>query len=138
MIDFQSINNFELKNKEEISFWLKEAISDEKKEEGNIVYVFCDDKYLIKKNREFLKHNFLTDVITFDYCEKNIVSGDILISTERVEENANIFNVDFLTELQRVMIHGLLHLLGYCDKTSNEKKIMKMKENYFLSRFRLL
>ena len=105
----------------------------EGKKVGEIVYVFCNDAYLLKKNIEFLNHNTLTDVITFDYCKKDIISGDILISIERVKDNSRTYGVEFLTELDRVMVHGLLHLLEYKDKTKEEIKTMRAKENYYLS-----
>ena len=115
--------------------WLNQVILNENKEEGDITYIFCDDDYLLEKNIRFLNHNTLTDVITFDYCEGNSVSGDIFISIERVKENSEVFKVDFLTELNRVMVHGLLHLLGYKDKTERESNLMRKKENYYLSKY---
>ena len=102
---------------------------------GELVYVLCNDEYLLKKNIQFLNHNTLTDVITFDYSDDKIISGDILISTERVVENAKIFNVNYLTELHRVIVHGLLHLLGYKDKIEKDANIMREKENYYLNKF---
>lgn len=132
MIDFQYIKTKKLLISNTPD-WLKKVISAEGKKVGEIVYVFCNDEYLVKKNMQFLNHDMLTDVITFDYCEGKIVNGDILISTERVYENAKLFEVNFLTELQRVMVHGLLHLLGYKDKTKEEVKLMRSKENYYLS-----
>ena len=132
MIDFQYINCKTLPVKDS-SKWLDSIILAEGKKLGAIVYVFCTDEYLLKKNIQFLNHNDLTDVITFDYCKNNIINGDILISIERVKENAKTFEVNFLTELNRVMAHGLLHLLGYKDKTKEDVKIMRAKENYYLS-----
>ncbi|MAW21389.1 MAG: rRNA maturation RNase YbeY [Flavobacteriales bacterium] len=132
MIDFQYINCKTLPIKDS-SKWLDSIILAEGKKLGAIVYVFCTDEYLLKKNIQFLNHNDLTDVITFDYCKNNIINGDILISIERVKENAKTFEVNFLTELNRVMAHGLLHLLGYKDKTKEDVKIMRAKENYYLS-----
>lgn len=134
MINFQFINTdvIQLKNATD---WLENIIYSEKKIPGEIVFVFCDDPYLLKKNIEFLKHNSLTDVITFDYSQKNKISGDILISIDRVKENAKIYNTTFLNELNRVMAHGLLHLLGYKDKTKKDIKLMRKKEDlYLLSR----
>ena len=133
MINFQFINTdvIQLKNATD---WIENIIYSEKKIPGEIVFVFCDDPYLLKKNIEFLKHNSLTDVITFDYSQKNKISGDILISIDRVEENAKIYNTTFLNELNRVMAHGLLHLLGYSDKTLEEKKIMREKEDFYLQK----
>ena len=132
MINFQFINTdvIRLKNATD---WLENIIYSEKKIPGEIVFVFCDDPYLLKKNIEFLKHNSLTDVITFDYSQKNKISGDILISIDRVKENAKIYNTTFLNELNRVMAHGLLHLLGYKDKTKKDIKLMRKKEDLYLS-----
>ena len=134
MIDFQYINTDKISTKD-ISNWLKEVTTKEGKEIGELVYVFCNDDYLIEKNIQFLKHDTLTDVISFDYCNEGIISGDILISTERVKENALKYEVDFFTELHRVMVHGLLHLLGYKDKTERESNLMRKKENYYLSKY---
>ena len=131
MIDFQYINTDKISTKD-ISNWLKYVTTKEGKEIGELVYVFCNDDYLIEKNIQFLKHDTLTDVITFDYCNEEIISGDILISTERVKENALKYEVDFLTELHRVMVHGLLHLLGYKDKSESDTALMREKENYYL------
>ena len=135
MIDFQYIENDELSNTEDINLWINNVIKEEEMIIGELVYVLCNDEYLLKKNIQFLNHNTLTDVITFDYSEKKIISGDILISTERVVENAKIFNVNYLTELHRVMVHGLLHLLGYKDKNEKDTDIMREKENYYLNKF---
>jgi len=135
MIDFQYIENDTLSNTEALNLWLNRVITEEKMEIGELVYVLCNDEYLLKKNIQFLKHNTLTDVITFDYSGDKIISGDILISTERVVENAKIFNVNYLTELHRVMVHGLLHLLGYKDKIEKDKNTMREKENYYLNKF---
>lgn len=135
MIDFQYIENDKLSNIEDLNLWINNVIKEEEMIIGELVYVLCNDEYLLKKNIQFLNHNTLTDVITFDYSEKKIISGDILISTERVVENAKIFNVNYLTELHRVMVHGLLHLLGYKDKNEKDADIMREKENYYLNKF---
>lgn len=135
MIDFQYIENDKLSNTEDINLWINNVIKEEEMIIGELVYVLCNDEYLLKKNIQFLNHNTLTDVITFDYSEKKIISGDILISTERVVENAKTFNVNYLTELHRVMVHGLLHLLGYKDKNEKDADIMREKENYYLNKF---
>ena len=116
-----------------LSKWLEQVVIREKKFLGEIVCVFCDDKYLLEKNIKYLNHDYLTDVITFDYCEDRTVSGDILISVERVKENAKSYNVSFFTEIKRVIVHGLLHLLGYDDKTSSSKKEMTEKEDFYLN-----
>jgi probable rRNA maturation factor len=135
MIDFQYIENDKLSNTEDLNLWINNVIKEEEMIIGELVYVLCNDEYLLKKNIQFLNHNTLTDVITFDYSEKKIISGDILISTERVVENAKIFNVNYLTELHRVMVHGLLHLLGYKDKIEKDANTMREKENYYLNKF---
>lgn len=135
MIDFQYIENDKLSNTEDINLWINNVIKEEEMIIGELVYVLCNDEYLLKKNIQFLNHNTLTDVITFDYSDDKIISGDILISTERVVENAKIFNVNYLTELHRVMVHGLLHLLGYKDKNEKDADIMREKENYYLNKF---
>ena len=135
MIDFQYIENDKLSNTEDLNLWINNVIKEEEKIIGELVYVFCNDEYLLKKNIQFLNHNTLTDVITFDYSGDKIISGDILISTERVVENAKIFNVNYLTELHRVMVHGLLHLLGYKDKHKKDENTMREKENYYLNKF---
>ena len=135
MIAFEYLETEEITEINQNKKWLNQVISNEAKEEGDITYIFCDDDYLLEKNIRFLNHNTLTDVITFDYCEEKSVSGDIFISIERVKENSEVFKVDFLTELNRVMVHGLLHLLGYKDKTEKESNLMRKKENYYLSKY---
>ena len=135
MIAFEYLKTEEITEINQNKKWLNQVISNEAKEEGDITYIFCDDDYLLEKNIRFLNHNTLTDVITFDYCEGNSVGGDIFISIERVKENSEVFKVDFLTELNRVMVHGLLHLLGYKDKTEKESNLMRKKENYYLSKY---
>jgi len=135
MIDYQYIESQELSNGDKISLWLNNVIKEEGKQTGELVYVFCKDNYLLEKNIQFLNHNTLTDVITFDYCEGQIINGDILISTERVNENSKTYKVNYLTELHRVMVHGLLHLLGYKDKNEKDTKTMREKENYYLNKF---
>ncbi len=132
MISFQYINTEKL-NLNNYHIWLKKIIKQEKKKLGELVYVFCNDNYLIEQNIKFLNHNYYTDVLTFDYSDEDIISGDILISVERVYDNAKKFNVEFLLELDRVMAHGLLHLLGYKDNTNSDLKVMRLKENFYLS-----
>ena len=134
MIDFQYIENDKLSNTEDLNLWINNVIKEEEMIIGELVYVLCNDEYLLKKNIQFLNHNTLTDVITFDYSDDKIISGDIPISTERVVENAKIFNVNYLTELHRVMVHGLLHLLGYKDKIEKDADTMREKENYYLNK----
>ena len=133
-IYYHSECDFQLKYKQSITKWLKDAISTENKELGEINYIFCDDQYLLKKNQKYLQHDTFTDIITFDYTEENSLSGDIFISIERVKENAITFAVPFETELRRVIIHGVLHLMGYKDKSDEEAETMRSKENYYLSK----
>lgn len=109
--------------------WLEKVIESEDKIAGEISYIFCSDDYLYKMNVQYLNHDTLTDVITFDYTEANKISGDIFISIPRVEENASDFGKTFADELNRVMVHGILHLCGYKDKTTKDEKIMRLKED---------
>ena len=135
MIVYQYIKGQRLNNEKEISLWLNNVITEEEKQIGELIYIFCKDDYLLEKNIQFLNHNTLTDVITFNYCKGKIVNGDILISTERVHANSKIYKVNYLTELHRVMVHGLLHLLGYNDKNEKDIRTMRKKENYYLNKF---
>ena len=116
---------------------LENLTKEEGKNIGEIVYLFCDDAFLLKYNKRYLGHKSLTDVISFDYSEGKIISGDILISIDRIQENSLIFGVEPVEELKRVMLHGLLHLIGFNDKTQKEKKIMSEKEDYYLKKFNL-
>jgi|TARA_Y100001954_G_scaffold225527_1_gene266228 rRNA maturation RNase YbeY len=133
MISFQYISE-NLEGVKENKKWIEGIVLSENKSLGNIVFVFCNDQFLLEKNIKYLNHNTLTDVISFDYSTKNKIHGDILISVERVKENARLYNQKFSTELNRVMAHGLLHLLGYKDKSEEDAKIMRSKENYYLSK----
>lgn len=133
MIDFQFLNTKSVKLKYHKE-WLKKVIVDEKKKAGDITYIFCNDNHLLEKNIKFLNHYDLTDTISFDYSTKDLVSGDIFISLERVKENSIDYNVNFLDELDRVMVHGLLHLLGYKDKTKKQINKMIFKENIYLEK----
>ena len=133
-IYYHSECDFQLKDDESITKWLKDAISTEDKELGEINYIFCDDQYLLKKNKEYLQHDTFTDIITFDYTKENRLSSDIFISIERVKENAITFAVPFEAELRRVIIHGVLHLMGYKDKSEEDAETMRSKENFYLSK----
>lgn len=115
-----------------IANWLKEVILFEGKRVGEISIIFCSDEYLLDVNRKYLDHDYYTDVITFDYVEGEMVSGDIFISLDRVSENARNLNLSFLEELDRIMVHGVLHLLGYKDKSKKDKILMTEREDYFL------
>ena len=129
MITFNSETSFTLKNQNKLVKWIGDVVSSEGFQVGEINYIFCDDSYLNKINQEFLNHDTFTDVISFDYTLGKEVGGDIFISIERVLENAEKFNEVFETELHRVMIHGILHFMGYKDKTKKEKTLMRTKED---------
>lgn len=133
-IIFHAECDYKIKNPSIVSGWLIESAKNESRVIGNINYIFCNDHYLLKKNQKYLQQDTLTDIITFDYSEENILNGDIYISVERIKENAVIFTVPFEEELNRVIIHGLLHLMGFKDKTKSEAKTMREKENFYLSR----
>jgi len=128
MIDFNYETDFELSNEAQYSEWISEVIASEGKKEGEISYIFCDDEYLLEINQQHLDHDTLTDIISFDYTIGNEISGDIFISVERVKDNAIDFNVPFAEELLRVMAHGVLHYCGYKDKSEEDKKLMRSKE----------
>lgn len=133
MISFTSIEtNYILKNKLKIRNWIKAILDTEIKLPGDITFVFCNDVYLGNLNEKYLRHNTLTDIITFDYSEKGKLSGDICISIERVKENSTKYGKTFDEELGRVMAHGVLHLAGYNDKNSDDKKEMRRKEDQYL------
>jgi len=121
--------DFSLGNEKKVKGWINKTVKQEGKVPGSISYLFCTDKYLLKINRQFLKHDFYTDIITFDYSEKNKIEGEIFISIDRVKENAQSFKQAFEKELLRTIIHGVLHLCGYKDKTQADKKTMRMKED---------
>ena len=129
MITFNSETSFTLKNQKRLVKWISDVISSEGFQVGEINYIFCNDSYLNKINQEFLNHDTFTDIISFDYTLGKEVGGDIYISIERVLENAEKFNEVFENELYRVMIHGILHFMGYKDKTKKEKTLMRTKED---------
>ena len=129
MITFNSETSFTLKNQKKLADWISNVVLSEDFEVGEINYIFCDDVYLHKINQEFLNHDTFTDIISFDYTLGKEVGGDIFISIERVLENAEKFDEVFENELHRVMIHGILHFMGYKDKTKKEKTLMRTKED---------
>lgn len=133
MIEFYSETDFSLPNEEAISKWIENVIKSEDCELGEITYVFCDDNYLHKLNVQFLNHDTLTDIISFDNSLGKQIHGEIYISIERVRENATEFNVAFVDELHRVIIHGILHYCGYKDKSAEEETLMRIKENNALT-----
>lgn len=128
---------FTLKNKTQLKQWITKTIESKKQKAGEINFIFCSDAYLLSLNQQYLKHQTLTDIITFDYS-KNLknkpISGDIFISLERVKENAATFSKTMENELHRVMIHGILHLLGYTDKTTENKQEMTRQEDMYLKK----
>lgn len=135
MIDIQFlVSDHKLENTDQYISKIESILEAESKEAGMLQYIFCDDAYLLEMNQKFLDHDTLTDIITFDYTEDlGALSGDIFISLERVKENAIAYDVSFEEELMRVMIHGVLHLLGEKDGTAEEKERMRSRENYYLS-----
>jgi probable rRNA maturation factor len=133
MISFSAIESiYNLKNKLKVRSWVRFILENEKKIAGDITYIFCNDEYLVSINEKYLKHDTLTDIITFDYSEKEKLSGDIFISVERVKENSVSFGSSMNGELARVMAHGVLHLAGYNDKTAKDKTVMRSKEDFYL------
>lgn len=135
MISFHYETEFELQSEAQIEQWISNVIASENKREGEINYIFCDDAYLHKLNVEFLQHDTLTDIISFDNTIGNELHGDIFISVERVIENAKDFKVSFTDEIKRVMVHGVLHYCGYKDKTKVDQAVMTAKEDEKLQMF---
>lgn len=135
MISFNYEIEFELQDEAKYEEWIAEVIDSEDKSEGEVNYIFCDDEYLHRMNVEFLDHDTLTDVISFDYTMGSLISGDIFISVERVRDNAADFKVDFDDELRRVMAHGILHYCGYKDKTEEDSLLMRSKEDEKIALF---
>ncbi|MFV8464268.1 rRNA maturation RNase YbeY [Flavobacterium sp. LB1P62] len=135
MINFNYETDFTLDNEEAVALWLSNVITSENKKEGEINYIFCDDEYLHKINLEYLNHDTLTDIISFDYTMGNELSGDVFVSVERVKDNAVDFNVPFEDELKRVLVHGVLHYCGYKDKGEEDELLMRCKEDEKLALF---
>ena len=134
MISFNYEIEFSLQDEASVSTWISNLIKEEDCREGEINYVFCSDDYLHKINVDFLNHDTLTDIISFDYSVGKELHGDIYISIDRVKDNAKDFDVLFKDELARVMAHGVLHYCGYKDKSEEDVKIMRSKEDYYLSK----
>ena len=132
MITFQNTSKFKVKDLRKKKIWLNSISKNEGKEICNLNFLFVDDKEMLKYNKKYLQHESYTDIITFDNSLNNKIAGDIVISLERVNENAKYYQVSYNYELERVMAHGLLHLLGYNDKNKEEKIIIRKKENYYL------
>jgi probable rRNA maturation factor len=135
MINFNYESDFTLDNEEAIATWLSAVIVSENKTEGEINYIFCDDEYLHKINVEYLDHDTLTDVISFDYTMGNEISGDVFVSVERVLDNSKDYNTSFEEELKRVLVHGVLHYCGYKDKSEADEALMRSKEEEKLTMF---
>ena len=135
MINFNYESDFNLDNEEAIAAWLSAVIVSEKKKEGEINYIFCNDEYLHKINLEYLNHDTLTDIISFDYTVGNELNGDVFVSIERVQDNAKDFEVSFDEELKRVLVHGVLHYCGYKDKDEESERIMRLKEDEKIAMF---
>ncbi|MCT4575238.1 MAG: rRNA maturation RNase YbeY [Alphaproteobacteria bacterium] len=134
MINFNFETEFSLESEDVISSWISEVIINEGCKEGELNYIFCDDEYLHKLNVQFLEHDTLTDIISFDYSVGKELHGDVFISVDRVKDNAEDLDVNFNDELHRVMIHGVLHYCGYKDKDEEEIKVMRAKEDFYLNK----
>lgn len=132
-LNFEDVE-FDILDEQHIIRWLENTALSEKKDLSTVNYVFCSDEYLLNVNREYLQHDYYTDVITFPYSEEGI-EGDIYISIDRVKDNAHSLGIDTAKELYRVMVHGFLHLAGYGDQTPAEKKLMTEKEDFYLQIF---
>lgn len=135
MISFNYETDFELENEAQYEDWISRIIESEGFEEGEVNYIFCDDEYLHKINVEYLDHDTLTDIISFDYTVGNLIQGDIFVSVERVKDNANDYNVSFEDELKRVLSHGVLHYCGYKDKSPEDEALMRSKEEEKMQMF---
>lgn len=135
MVIFNYETDFQLENESKYEDWIDSIIESEDKEPGEINYIFCDDDYLLEINKQYLDHDTLTDIISFDYCIGDLISGDIFISIDRVKDNTQEYEVSFNNELLRVMSHGILHYCGYKDKTQEEQLLMRAKEQEKINMF---
>lgn len=129
---FFEVTPFQFKPKRLTSSWLKMVAESEIRKLGDINVIFCSDNYILDINQKYLQHDYFTDIITFDYCEGNKLSGDLFISVDSVRENSIYYHTAFEDELNRVIVHGLLHLIGYDDHTEEDIAQMRSKENYYL------
>ncbi|PIE50789.1 MAG: rRNA maturation RNase YbeY [Flavobacteriales bacterium] len=127
---FENTDEFEIA--EYITKGLENLIVSEGKKLGDIQYIFCDDEYLLKVNQDYLQHDYYTDIITFDYVQGKSINGDIFISLPRISDNAQLLSTNEEEEFKRVLIHGILHLCGYKDKTKEEQKLMRSKEDFYI------
>ena len=130
--------DFQFRNKTRTNRWLRLVAESEIKRIGDISIIFCSDNYILDVNQQYLQHAYFTDIITFDYCQGNRISVDLFISVDSVRENSIQYGTDFADELNRVIVHGLLHLIGYDDHTEADVAVMRKKENYYLSLRELL
>ena len=135
MISFNYELDFSLQNEDAFSSWISSVIVSENKKEGDINYIFCDDEYILEINKQYLNHDYYTDIISFDYSVGNELHGDVFVSIDRIRENAVDFKVPFEDELKRVIIHGVLHYCGYKDKSENEEVLMRQKEDEKIAMF---
>ena len=135
MVNYNTENvRFPNFKRRETTAWIRRVAATYGRKVGEIGYLFCDDEHILEVNRQYLEHDYYTDIITFDYCEGgNRLSGDLFISVDTVRENAAFYGVEFADELNRVIVHGLLHLIGYDDHTEEDRAVMRAKENYYLS-----
>lgn len=124
---------FPFRQKRFTSKWLKFVAQHEGRKLGDISVIFCSDPYILDVNKKYLQHDYYTDIITFDYCEGDVLSGDLFISVDSVRENASFYGTDFENELNRVIVHGVLHLIGYDDHTEEDIAVMRSKEDFYLS-----
>ena len=131
---FTEDSDFHFKSRLATKNWIKSVIASESKSTGDINIIFCSDAYLLDINERFLSHHYYTDIITFDYCEGENISGDLFISIDSVYDNSLHFNTAFDNELSRVIVHGILHLIGYDDHSDEDIKVMRSKEDFYLSR----
>ena len=122
-------------NKSRIAEWLNKSVHHQKKFIGNISIVFCSDEYLLQINKQYLNHNYFTDIITFDYSTDRKVSGDLFVSVDRLRDNSKQLEITLQLEVRRVLVHGVLHLCGYNDKSTADKKLMTAKEDFYLARY---
>ena len=132
MIHFFYENTSEI-IEENIKPWIEKIIITEEKRLGEINYIFCDDEYLLKINQDYLQHDYYTDIITFDSVRGKTISGEIFVSLQRIKDNASLISKNYEEEKKRVIAHGVLHLCGYKDKTEEQQKIMRAKEDFYLS-----
>jgi rRNA maturation RNase YbeY len=135
MIEYVYKTNYSIKEETKYTEWFNKIITSESKSAGDLVFILTDDEEILKVNQDYLSHDYFTDIITFEYNTNDEVSGDVFISLDRIEENAKTYKVTFEEELRRVMVHGVLHLLGYNDKTEKEKAEMRSLENQNLKMF---